>query len=132
MDPILQQLREIGCEVELTGSRAICDPPPTDTDQDWLVLTMASEADVRLVVNKLGEAGFHWEGSQHYQQVAASDFMSWRKGDLNLIVTANLTFAERHRAATSVCKRLNLLAKDDRVAVFQAVLYGRIWSGANG
>lgn len=120
---ILTTLRDLGCEVEPCGSRVTCSPAPTDTDQDFLILTPAENAVVSKVVGKLSDADFKWEGSEHYQTVAATHFMSWRKGDVNLIVTASKGFAKKHRAATSVCKRLNLLEKPDRVAVFQAVLY---------
>lgn len=46
------------------------------------------------------------------------------KGDVNLIVTQDNKFYDRFMAATSVAKRLNLLDKADRIALFQAVLYG--------
>lgn len=96
-----------------------CDPPPDDTDQDYLVL--ANEAQLCSVVPKLTLDGWVWEGSpEHYQFV---DFMSWRKGHVNLIVTASKDFATRHQFATALCKKLNLKNKSDRVALFQAVLY---------
>ena len=116
------------CEVEPCGSRVTCFPPPQDTDADYLVFVSSlKEADVSRVVDLLGSNGFVWEGdSQHYQTVAGSTFMSWRKGDINFIVSASYDFVKRHRAATAVCKRLNLLAKTDRVALFKAVLYGEV------
>lgn len=115
------------CTIEPCGSRVTCNPPPVGTDQDFLVVVPPREDVVSRVVGHLSTAGYHWEGSEHYQIVAGNDFMSWRKGDVNLIVTASPTFTKRHRAATHVCKRLNLLSKDDRVALFQAVLYGVQW-----
>ena len=50
---------------------------------------------------------------------------------VNLIVTRNDTFFNRFMAASSVAKRLNLLDKADRVAVFQAVLYGNTTAEAS-
>jgi len=50
-------------------------------------------------------------------------FSSYEKGNINLIVTEDYGFYNKFIAATSVAKRLNLLEKDDRVALFQAVLY---------
>lgn len=117
------------CKVEPCGSRVTCDPAPTDTDQDYLVEVKDDEKTIAQVVNRLDSFLFHWEGGEHYQQAMTGDFMSWRRGDVNLIVTANAAFAERHRTATALCKRLNLLNKDDRVALFQAVLYGKRWDG---
>jgi hypothetical protein len=81
------------------------------------------------VVNLLSGAGFQWEGNEHYQD-ASGDFMSWRSAEkVNLIVTASAAFAARHRVATALCKRLNLMDKADRIALFQAVLYGNEWNG---
>lgn len=122
-------LRSLGCEVEPCGSRVTCSPPPSDTDQDYLVIVPDNEATVGKVVNNLSGLGFVWEGNDHYQNAMANDFMSWRKDDTNFIVTSNDAFATRHRAATHVCTRLNLMSKQDRIALFQAVLYGNQWDG---
>ena len=108
---------------EPCGSRVTVNPPPTDTDADFLVLVM--QYDVAGVITRLANEGFTWEGSpEHYQTIVAGSFMSWRKDQVNLIVTASEDFALRHRAATSICKRLNLTVKADRIAVFKGVLYG--------
>lgn len=127
---VLHDLRYVfDCRVDRCGSRETCHPSPADTDEDFLVEIGArswSDA-VAKVVHALCEAGFKWEGSEHYQDAAANGFMSWRRGTLNLIVTTNGNFANKHRVATALCKRLNLLSKQDRIAVFQAVLYGKEW-----
>ena len=107
------------------GSRVTCSPAPTDTDADYLVVIPNTHGAVADAVGKLGEAGFKWEGGEHYQ-IAANTFMSWRKGDVNLIVTRNSSFAVKHGVATSICKKLNLMSKDDRIMVFKAVLYGTL------
>lgn len=116
------------CEVEACGSRVTCFPPPKNTDADYLVFVSSGrEDDVSKVVNLLSGNGFTWEGaSEHYQVVAGYNFMSWRKDDINFIVSASYDFVKRHRAATAICKRLNLLDKTDRIAVFKAVLYGEV------
>lgn len=117
------------CKVEPCGSRVTCSPPPDNTDKDFLVeLTRTDKDSVARLVNGLDGLDFQWEGNEHYQD-AMGDFMSWRRDDVNLIVTANATFAARHRVATSLCRRLNLLEKHDRIALFQAVLYGNEWNG---
>jgi hypothetical protein len=54
----------------------------------------------------------------------ADEFAPFSNGEVDLIVTKSPHFARRHRAATHVCKRLNLPNKQDRIAVYQAVLYG--------
>jgi len=54
----------------------------------------------------------------------ADRFSSYVKKEVNLIVTEDPKFFDKFMAATSVAKRLNLLSKEDRIALFQAVLYG--------
>lgn len=125
------ELREdlvvLGCAVEACGSRVTCREVPAGSDYDYLV--EAHQGAISDIVLLLSQAGWNWEGhSEHYQSVASSDFMSWRREDVNLIITANAEFARRHRAATKVCTRLNLMDKADRIALFQAVLYGNEWN----
>lgn len=121
---IIDALTAMGCLVEACGSRVTNDPPPTDTDVDFLVLVTSGKSGVASVVNTLAGFGFKWESNEHYQEAARDNFMSWRMGRINLIVTGNRDFARRHSAATAVCRRLNLHDKADRIALFQAVLYG--------
>lgn len=120
---VINNLVASGCSVEPCGSRVTCNPAPTDTDQDYLVVAPGSGDPVGIAVNILAGAGYRWEGSENYQD-AASTFMSWRLDDVNFILTSDANFADKHRLATSLCKRFNLLQKADRIALFQAVLYG--------
>jgi hypothetical protein len=117
-----------GSIIEPCGSRVTCNPPPTDTDRDFLVVVQ-NEDTVPSIVSELSRLGFHWEGDVHYQTAASDGFMSWRSHDVNFIVTASADFARRHRSATALCTRLNLMGKQDRIALFQAVLYGNQWDG---
>lgn len=116
----------------LCGSRVTCNPAPTDTDQDVIVLveaiaaTSASKCSVKprkeyseVVAAPLYEAGFVVGGSAR----SDDDFESWTKGDINLILTADPAFYDKFVAATTVARRLNLLDKEDRKALFRAVLY---------
>lgn len=121
-------LRSINADWWPCGSRVTCDPTPTDTDEDYLVQVPSPR--VPDVMVGLNECGYSWEGSsEHYQFKIDDGFSSFRKGRVNLIVSANPFFVERHQVATHVCKRLNLMNKKDRIALFQAVLYGRVWPG---
>lgn len=125
LEGLIFALEAIGCRVDPCGSRVTCSPPPENTDEDYLVEHVAGdEAGVGKMVSELGHAGFTWEGGIHYQTVVGSGFMSWRKGSVNIIATCNKAFAAKHRVATALCKRLNLMHKPDRIALFQAVLYG--------
>lgn len=123
--------REFGCRVEFCGSRVTCDPPPANTDLDVLVEIVDDKPNhgasqkVTDVVALLSVAGFGLDSSAHYQVSAVDGFMSWKKGEVNLLVSANPEWCARHRLATALCKKLNLLHKPDRIAVFQAFLYGK-------
>ena len=122
--------RGLPITVEPCGSRVTCDPPPNDTDIDYLVEVHIGDDghEIDLLFSKLERYGWVREGDYCKAIDAASfGFVSWRSGPRNLIVTASRAFAEKHRAATYICKRLNLMDKQDRIAVFQAVLYGNQW-----
>lgn len=101
------------------GSRVTCDPAPSDTDEDWLALTF-SDAGPHMEAD-----GFSQDGSpQFYTGNDNGGFRSWRRGNLNVITTESREFFERFSTATELARRFNLLAKADRIALFQAVLYG--------
>lgn len=126
---IAERLAAHECIVEPCGSRVTCSPAPADTDADFLVQAMRTDrVSIGRLVNGLQALDLHWEGNEHYQD-AMGDFMSWRRNDVNLIVTASAAFAAKHRLATALCRRLNLQNKQDRVALFQAILYGNEWNG---
>lgn len=114
-----------------TGSRVICNPPVTDTDDDYLLLvdiTLAGK-----LVTDLIEDGYKVGGSmaqirplKEYPNIEDIDrddgvFQSFKKGDVNVIVTASAEYFENFVKATFLCKKLNLLEKHDRVEVFQSI-----------
>jgi hypothetical protein len=101
------------------GSRVTCNPPPSDTDEDWLVHVLHVDTEA------LVAAGFKQDGSpQFYAGNDNGGFRSWRRDELNVITTQSAEFFWRFVTATDLAKRFNLLAKADRIALFQAVLYG--------
>ena len=110
------------------GSRATCDPPPTDTDQDYLCLLTGEGAvfnDDGSFYAAAGRDGFTCRASyfgDRYDRPLR--FQSYRLGDANLIVTEDRNFARLFLAASSLAKRLNVMAKRDRIALFHAVLFG--------
>lgn len=116
----------------LVGSRVTCNPPVVGTDQDVLVLVKYIEA----TANALGSSPEAWRevdalhrdlrhngwmlgGSGDHDD----DFESWTKGDINLILTASVEFYNLFVCATALCKKLNIMDKEDRKAVFRSVLY---------
>ena len=109
------------------GSRVTCNPPPTDTDRDWLVL--ANDAVWLDFCNCMLAAGWEIGGSQIPDEANTCHpdhrFNSFVLGEDNIIATTSSVFFQRFEAATALSKRLNLLLKDDRIALFQAVLYGK-------
>ena len=109
------------------GSRVTCSPPPVGTDRDWLVL-VASDA-ISEFEKRMLEQGWTLDGSfippEHDTAPPDERFYSYKLGEENVIVTPSAIFHRRFLAASSVAQRLNLLDKQDRIALFQAVLYGR-------
>lgn len=112
-------------EIQHVGSRVTCDPPPQG-DDDWLLLV----SDWRVALVVAIRASYLVGGSVPSDQLEESKerlrFTSLKRDcdKTNLIITDDEEFFDRFMAATSVAKRLNLLEKDDRIALFQAVLYG--------
>lgn len=111
------------------GSRVTCDPPVMNTDRDILCL-VPNRAEFQILAL---QSCFDADGSQpHFDErddksldaLQRSPFISLTCHEINLIVTDDPEFARRFMAATRLAKRLNLLAKGDRIALFQAVLYG--------
>ena len=104
--------------VEPYGSRIVCNPAPTDTDEDWIVLAQNLYVDRTLV--KLGFCRSDWEYSHeaHGQPIHA-----YRgNGNLNIVVTTDREFFRRTMEATRLARRFNLLDKSDRVALHEVVV----------
>lgn len=114
---------------KFVGSRVTCNPPPLDTDQDVLVLVRIGHLAVMEL--KILEDGFVKEGSlpAEADTQAGKDnvFHSYRKGDMNYIVTTDEAFYQRFSTATELARKYNLMEKSDRIQLFQAVLYGKWW-----
>ncbi len=113
----------------MVGSRATCNPPPTKTDRDYLILlhTEFSMADFARQLKADGfslDKGGTYMGPESVPNGQESQFYSFRKGDLNLIVTRSYIFHNKFLKATTLAKQFNLLKKVDRIALFQYVLYG--------
>lgn len=111
-----------------TGSKYMCDPPSTDTDEDWVVLT--DNYDGRGVPNCCPCAGCVaygpiWDNTSS-SQYDDTKFLSYKKeinGVLyNLIVTEDEGWYDKFVEATMECKKQNLLKKEDRIALFEKYL----------
>lgn len=104
-----------------TGSRYICDPAPTDTDEDWVCYVK----DLDTAAAELEALGFVTEGLPgFYTGNNNGKFLSMRRDELNLILTPEKEFYDLFVAGTVLAQRLNILNKGDRIALFQIILYG--------
>lgn len=109
-----------------TGSRYICNPAPMDTDEDWLILVHPDKFED--ILSHICVSGYELGGSDIF---AAEDtyvtewegFQSWKKGEINLIITTSKDFFDKFVKATEIAKEQNLLLKDDRIMLFQKILY---------
>lgn len=129
VNPVIEALDPHYWLAAPTGSRVICDPPPADTDEDWVVWVKAGQrSNFDRAIEKFDdEAVYGGRSDREYGGIRA-EFESVKlsipgRPVLNLILTDRQDFYDRFVAATAVCKRLNLLNKPDRIAVFRAVLY---------
>jgi hypothetical protein len=107
------------------GSRVTCNPAPTNTDADYLVLVKNAYEFRDLVFSEGWALGGSMVLDDANSPVLPDDgFSSYTKYDVNLIVTADETFFNKFILATHVAKSLNLLDKAHRICLFQAILYG--------
>ena len=126
MIQVPEDLKGLYLEATLTGSRVICDPPVLDTDLD-VVLLVRSEAPrfADAVQEALEAAGYsRTAGDYEDSSELGIGFSTFRKGDVNLIVTASPELYRRWCVATSCAIALNLRSKPQRIALFQVCLYG--------
>lgn len=122
-----KEITTLSKKVKRVGSRETCFPAPTDTDEDWLVLT-ASLEDLLNLEGVLREGGYKQDTGDIEDYTGESEviFKSFRKGDINVILTFEETFFDLFMKATHLAKRFNLQHKDDRIALFQAILYDNL------
>lgn len=104
----------------MVGSRRTCNPPPTDTDDDILIL--ASER----WSPRHGLKDFKLDNPSTHYRPEEKTFNSWRRGNINLIITKSPEFFTKFVNATALAKSMNLMRKEDRVTLFKFVLYGEV------
>lgn len=101
------------------GSRVTCNPPPTNTDQDLLVL-VETQDELYDFEEKLLQ--WDWESESESYKENAAQFNSWRKlvdgTEYNIILTAKVDWFDTFLDATFSCKEKNLLSKEERIAEF--------------
>jgi len=111
----------------LVGSRVTCDPPPTDTDLDVLVFISGLYNDT---TQSLFEHGWTCSIGDLYSPGKTGepmqDFVAWRRGEVNLLVTRCKKYHEKFLLATNVSKSLNLMDKRHRITLFEAIVCNRL------
>lgn len=118
-------------DVHRTGSRVICNPAPTDTDIDYIVLVDNCYCAAGIIDHMVHNGYTHNIGeSDSYQNMLSFDeedgFMSFKKGEVNYIITPSKDFFDKFCAATVSAKEKNLLDKQDRIKHFRKYLYGEV------
>lgn len=117
-------LAEMWDSCDQVGSSVTCDPPVLNTDLDYLVLAVDWQPFLSQALHEGWELSGYWATHDIASALETGDFVSLRKGALNIILTASVTFRKKFLLATKLAKQFNLLKKSDRITLFQAVLYG--------
>lgn len=103
----------------ITGSSVICNPPVLDTDFDYVILVKYDSYELDTL---LEQQGF----KTNYADYDIEDFRSYKQGQINYILTDNIEWFEKMRVATNLAKKLNLLDKQQRINLFDYVMFGEI------
>ena len=121
-----EELKELPEVISIfpTGSFFTCYPQVTTTDRDYLVRV----TDLGVGETAILPKGYKVSVSdrEEYDLQAEGGFQTFRKGNINLIVTEDELFYSKFVDATLLAKELNLLKKEDRIKLFAYVLYGKI------
>lgn len=109
-----------------TGSRYICNPPVTNTDDDYVLFV----EDIKAAYLELLDTNWTIGGANN-ASYAVEDVGEWFSAKkhingevVNYIVVGNQETFSKWVTATELCKKLNLLKKEDRIALFEVVVKG--------
>ena len=109
-----------------TGSRYICNPPVITTDVDFVLFV----EDIQAAYKQLRETSWKIGGEENatYGEPEVDGWFSAKKtinGEVvNYIVVSDQDQFSKWVTATELAKKLNLLKKDDRIALFEVVVRG--------
>ena len=109
------------------GSWVMCNPAPTDADEDWLVLVKpgyALELEILLGKRDFFAVGAPYSDAdmQVYRKVS---WLECRK-QIDIAVFDNKILYALNKLATEICAEMNLLDRAARVAVFDSVVRGKM------
>ena len=137
-DNIVSKVSRLQGRILATGSRAICNPAPTNTEEDWVIQVTHLER-LQLFRDFLTEDGWEHNVGEQYNADDNPDLFS-EGGDTYLYSFAsfkkevegtvyNILLVGSHAAfrlwttATGLAKAMNLTKKSERVELFRAILY---------
>jgi predicted nucleotidyltransferase len=130
MKEILEKHGEYIIQISAVGSQTSVSPPPPIEESDTDILVLVKEDKFEEFQDSVLDDDYDYPiGTDHdYEHAKEWDeemiFVTFRNfDDVNLIVTTSQKFYNRFVLANQTCKYLNLKGKDDRIAVFQAILY---------
>jgi hypothetical protein len=122
----LKPIAPFAQRVEPMGSRVVCNPAPTNTDADYILLVKPT--DCSTVLRVMDDNGWVSGGSliiPDGETISLKHkFKSFRFGEVNAVITNSKEYFDKCMLATAVSKHLNLLQKDDRIVVFHAIVFG--------
>lgn len=101
------------------GSRVTCNPAPTDTDRDVLVLCVEGEVDE--VVSNICDAGGECCSAVDY----GDSMTAVRLNNDNYIITDKREYFDKFIVMTQLAKNWNIQTKQQRHELFQAAVDGR-------
>ncbi len=115
----------IGVAVSMlpTGSMVICNPPVTNTDEDYVILVSSFVAKQDLIDTLVAD-GFQLDGSYNALGELSSrgGWASFKNPDkVNYIVTYDVEFYNRFVLATEIATEMNLTSKEDRKKLFMFI-----------
>lgn len=133
-DNIVSKVSRLQGRMLATGSRVICNPAPTNTDEDWVVQITTNS---RLVLFRdfLTEDGWELNVGEQYEEHIdlfseegeLSGFASFKKvvdGTIyNILLVGSHAAFRLWTTATGLAKAMNLTKKSERVELFRAILY---------
>lgn len=99
-------------EVAPTGSRVICTPAVTDTEEDWIVFVPDSFS--ARAVDFLHTLG----ATNNEEQIHYPDGIVLWLGNLNIIIVTDYAMYMRWVAATYWARRFNIATKEERKLFF--------------
>lgn len=106
-----------------TGSSVICNPSVTDTDIDYVIYTNEeTKLDTFLKCEGFRDS---CRDKEEYD-LGLDGFYCYRRENINLIVINDGKLYRKWVGATNLAKKLNLLKKEDRITLFQAILYQEV------